>query len=330
MYRNHKIIAWTPYGRQRTVALLAPYLLREHRAGVLDQWMLCMNTDEGQDDDVAYAHELADRFDWVQLVERPGPTSPAHWRIPGDWRLGYREPKQLNTGRFYWWMTARDAVYVRFDDDIVWVHENAIRRMCDRVLSDPEQVLGCFPVIWNNAICSWFLQQHGHLPAEWGIVGRNRQPWDVSAVDPIGWGDPEFAEKLHDRLLELIATDSVPATFIPVDHELAWRQQFSVSCFALRGEVLAELGGVINWDEEEHWLTCHYPSIIKRSNVIAGDAAVAHLTFFTQRDYILGQTDILERYEAIAASLERSLTKKAAPKAKRPAAAVAASDGAAV
>ena len=180
MYRNKKIIAFTPFGRERTVSVLLPYMEREFQSGVLDEWMLCMNTDVGQLDDIAYAEQLAEDYSWINLYDRPGPDSPEDWAIPPQWRRGFREPKQLNTGRFFWYMQDREALYLRFDDDVVWVHRNAVRAMVDRKLSG--MTAGClavFPVIWNNAVSSWLLQQYNHPTVPNKRVQKN-------AVDPVG------------------------------------------------------------------------------------------------------------------------------------------------
>jgi hypothetical protein len=299
MYRGKRVVAFIPYGRKLTVSVLLPYLLREHELGVLDEVMLCMNTDEGQGYDVLYAAQTQERHPHlVKLYERPGPLSPRSMVLPTDWRRGFRSPKQMNTGRFCIYMQDRDTVYVRFDDDIVWVHPQAIRRIVDCEIDRPE-VLACFPVIVNNAVSSFYLQQRGALTREWGHVR-------LSAVDPVGWGNPIFAEKLHNHVLWLIDTGEIDSMLADEDIELHQRQQFSVSCFAINGSEYADLDGILDWDEEEHWLTTHRPTVVRKVNVIRRSALVSHFSFFTQRDHLL-RTDILDRYqklsEAVAADL---------------------------
>lgn len=292
MFDDRRVVAFIPYGRESTVSILARYLLREWQSGLLDEVMLCMNTDEGQESDVAYAHHLADTWpDLFKLYARPGPDTP-ELDIPSDWRRGCREPKQLNTGRFFVYMQDPNAVYVRFDDDIVWLHEDALETLVRAKLGEHRSRIAVFPVIWNNAICSWMLQKNGHIPPEWGTV-------KPIAVDKVGWGSPEFAEKLHGLLLDHIEHDHVHMAFCP-DEVLGRKTQFSVSCFAILGEEYARLHGILNHDEEEHWLTQHYTQQTGRNNVICGRSMVAHLTFFTQRDHILKHTDIADRYRELA------------------------------
>jgi len=62
MIDGRRVVAWTPYGRVRTYSILIKYLERDIRRGLIDEVWLYMNTDpQGQEADIAYAHELAER-----------------------------------------------------------------------------------------------------------------------------------------------------------------------------------------------------------------------------------------------------------------------------
>ena len=112
MIDGHRVVAWVPFGRERSVSILAEYLRREHERGVVDELWLFMNTNlQGQESDIAYAYRLAATHpDWVRILER-APDQPR------------RTPVQRNTTYGYRSMTDRDTVYVRLDDDIVYLQE---------------------------------------------------------------------------------------------------------------------------------------------------------------------------------------------------------------
>jgi hypothetical protein len=133
----------------------------------------------------------------------------------------------------------------------------------------------------------------------------------VSAVDPIGWGDPYFAEKLHTYALDWIEGDGGDHFMVNTDFLLGRTQQFSVSCFAAHGSEYASVGGILNadsnYDEEEHWHTTTRCNQVNRDNIIHGRAVVSHFSFMTQREYLLANTNCLERYRALAEKLEESL-----------------------
>lgn len=289
MIKGHRVICWTPYGREVTVSILVEYMRRDHERGIVDEYWLYLNTDPSQVDDLRYAYQLARRYPWVKLVERPAD-------VP---RL---TPKQRNTGYAPRHMTDPDTIYIRFDDDIVYVHPDAVSRLAESKIA-MTGVLGCFALIWNNAIVSWFLQRAGVIPgmdpadqaAGWEVVGR---PY---CMDPIGWASGRFGVKIHQLLLEHLEAGTPEKVYMYQDIPLAQRQQFSVSCFAISGADYAALEppGVLDYPEEEHWLTVHRPEVVGKTNVIVGDALVSHYTFGPQRLAIL-PTDILDRYRDLA------------------------------
>jgi hypothetical protein len=343
--QGRRVVGYTPFGRMNTFSMMVPYLLRAHLAGQLDHFMLCLNFErdpqtndwalirnpagelvEQQGEDHAYAHRLVDWYpELFSIYDCPGPATPGlAGQVPDQWMQGYRQPKQMNTGRFVWYMQDPDAIYVRLDDDIIWLHRNFFPALVGAKIGRPD-LLAVFPVIWNNAVSSYVLQRNGHLDYRLGRV----MPF---ATDNVGWLFPQFAEYVHSTLLHHLDHDHEDACLLPnpdaVDpvnpsgdpepdiaqgrfrspewYELGWRQQFSVSSFAISGREYADLGGVLNYDEEEHWLTMHYTGIVQRSNGLFTGAQCAHLTFFTQSGFIWG-TDIPHRYWRHSEELYKAL-----------------------
>jgi len=276
-----KVVAWTPYGRETTVSILLEYLRRDHERGLVDEWWLYLNTDDGQVSDLVYAYRLAQTHKWIRILERPA-------------GLPRQRPKQRNTGYAYRYMTDPDAVFFRFDDDIVYVHQDAVENTVRSKLLQPG-TLASFALMWNNAIVSWYMQQAGVIPKEYGIV---QQPF---CMDPVGWADGLFAVKIHNLLLGWIEDGEPEKAYLYQDYPLAPRQQFSVSCHVIDGQDFMTLPtpGVLDFPEEEHWITVHRPAIVGKINNIVGDALVSHYTFSPQRDEV-HKTDILDRYRRIA------------------------------
>jgi hypothetical protein len=280
---GRRVIAWTPYGRVRTYSILIKYLQRDVERGLVDEAWAYMNTDpQGQEDDIAYAHELAERFPWFHLKHRPAGVD-----------LG-NLPKQRYTGLAYREMTDRDTVYVRLDDDVIYLHEHAIENLVRARLDMPAPV-AVFPIIFNNAICSHFLQACQKVPLEWGQVG-------LYCMDPVGWASGPFAVKLHELLLERIEGGTVEDLYLYQDFPIQPGTQFSVSCFASLGSMYADLPhgpGVLVPDEEESFHTVHQPVATGVPNILRGNAIVSHWSFFTQHPFLNG-TDLLERYRELA------------------------------
>jgi|SRR6185369_4829016 len=295
MIDGKRVVAWTPFGRERSVSILTEYLRRDHERGIVDEHWLFMNTDvAGQESDIAYAYGLAARHPgWVRIVERP----------PGE---PYRTPKQRNTGLAYRYMTDPDTVYVRLDDDIIYVHEDAIGRLAKAKL-EMRPTLCCHAMMWNNAITSWYLQQAGVIPFEFDTGGSAPLRMEVGSpfcMDPVGWASGDFAVAIHELLLGWLDAGEPQRAFLYQDMPLQLGQQFSVSAFASLGADYAALPrpGVLEPDEEEHWHTVHQPRVIGAPNIIVGNALVSHYTFGPQQRAVLA-TDILDRYRALAGKL---------------------------
>jgi len=288
MIDSHPVIAWTPYGRRRTVSILADYMKRDHDRGVLDEWWLYINLDPaGQEEDLAYANELAAAYPWVKLKFRPD----GHPRL---------SPKQRNTGYAYLHMDDPQTVYVRFDDDIVYVHPEALTNLVTTKLSLADSVLCAFPIIVNNAVVSWHLQQQRRIPGPskgWKSV---QLPY---CMDSVGWADGEFAVNLHRLLLDHIEADTVEELYMHHTVTLAERQQFSVSCFATLGSDYTELTPPGHLGaEEEFWHSVHRPKQAGLANIIVDSAVVSHWSFYHQHAE-LDASGLLDRYRALAEKL---------------------------
>ncbi|MYS15158.1 hypothetical protein [Streptomyces sp. SID4982] len=282
MIDGKRVIAWTPYGRTRTYSILINYLERDVRRGLIDEVWAYMNTDPvGQEGDVAYAHQLAEQHDWFHLKHRPE-----------DVNLGPL-PKQRYTGLAYREMVDPNAVYLRFDDDVVYVHESAVENLVRARIEMPAPV-AVFPIIINNALCSHFLQVCQKIPMDWGTVA----PY---CMDPVGWANGPFAVKLHEMLLDHIEAGTVEDLYLYQDFPLQPGTQFSVSCFASLGSMYADLPqpGILVPDEEESWHTVHQPLATGAPNILRGNAIVSHWSFFPQHPF-LNETDLLDRYRALA------------------------------
>lgn len=293
MIDGKKVVAWTPYGREATYSILLKYFARDVERGLIDEVRAFLNTDPNQVDDLRYIYRQAKRTPWLKLWERPA-------GVPR------RTPKQRNTGYAYTYMTDPDTAYVRFDDDIIYVHQDAVENLVRHKLQTPNNVCS-MSTMWNNSITSWFFQQSGVIPAA-GTRDDNGYVWPAVGgpycMDPVGWADGEFAVNIHRLLLDKIRNNCVEDVFLYQDMPVKIGQQYSVSCFASLGAYYAALPqpGVLVPDEEEGWHTVFEPNRIQQPNILVGNAVVSHYTFMPQRG-LVAATDVLDQYREIAEKL---------------------------
>lgn len=278
-YRNYNVVVWIPYGREKTVSILINYLLANK--DILDQVWLCMNTDPEQESDREYA----------KLLEEANPGFIKRVDLPKkEKRL---QPKQLNTGKFYRFMTDPQTVYIRMDDDLVWLDDNYFKNMLDFRIDNPEYFV-TFGQIWNNSIIS-YLQQHVYknLDEQHGIV---REPF---AMDVVAWQSPTFAEYIHRVLLEHIHDNTTTGLYFD-KYELPDPRRFSVSNFAHFGKDFAKFDGDLKGEEEEQWITEKHTATTGLRNAVCGSALICHWAFFAQRPHLEMNTDLLDEYRKLA------------------------------
>lgn len=280
MIGDYKVVVFTPWGRELTGSILYKYLKRDYNNGVIDGWHLWMNTDEDQEADREYGYGLAKDNQWITTFERPDDE--------------FLRPKQMNTGKFYVYTQEPDTIYVRMDDDIVWIDESAISRLVKQRIEN-EQPFVVFPMIWNNAVCSYYLQQGEQMPSWWGKAGNH-------CMDPVGWRDPQFAQGIHNHLLNCIEEDIVDRLYMHHSIQLPVGQQFSVSSFAQFGLEYAKVRGILG-GEEEAWHTIVKPYELQRANMIVPNSLISHFSFYHQREYLLKYTNILDRYRELSDDL---------------------------
>lgn len=280
MYRGYKVVPFIPAGRKRTMELLRKYL--EINKHIVDEVQVWVNTEVAED--VEYLRQLGENS-FFKIMDY-------------DHEKAYiRHPVQLNTHSWYKYTIDPKTIYIRFDDDIIYIEDDYFKNILDFRIDNPEYFL-VFGNIWNNAISSYLHQQAGNIGKKHGVVEK---PY---CMDMIGWGSGPFAEYIHRILLKHIKKGTQQKLFLD-KYELHNAHRFSISNFAFFGKDFKEFDGRMDFrtfklTDEEVWLTDFYPKKSGRLNVICGNALVSHFTFSPhQKPHVL-ETDILDQYIEIA------------------------------
>jgi hypothetical protein len=265
MFEGYRVVAVTPAGRRRYMEVLVPQILA---CPLVDRYDIWVNTDDPGDR--AFFEGLAARYDRVRLVPliegiRPGVTS-----------IHSFHRTTLDPGE----------VYIRFDDDIVWLEPGFFETLLRYRIDHPEHFL-VTPLVINNALCSNLMQSLGQIV-----------PWrhiHTTCFDRIGWGQPEFALALHRLFLGLI--DRGETHKLHSGAHVIGLNRFSINCISYFGRDMALFGGLMSTEEEED-LSAVIPARLRRTNAICADTIVAHFAFFTQRAW-MDPSGALERYAGL-------------------------------
>lgn len=266
MYNDFKVIVCTAAGRRRYMQYLVPPIINN---SLVDRYDIWIHTNDNCD--IEFFKALAKRYPKVNLLWQP--------------RKKLESIRSIDD--FYQFCQEEQTIYIKIDDDVVWTEDDFIDRMVKFRVDNP----ACFivsPLVINNALSTYLLQQRGRLKTD--------NYYNSNAGHPILWRNGYFALALHNWFLN----DYLKKGRVSLLHcgqcPMAMTR-FSINCILFFGEdmkrIYEEFGGVTGDDEE--FLSSKYPTIIGRANAINGDSIISHFAFFTQRA-ILDSENILEQY----------------------------------
>lgn len=268
MYRCEIV---TPAGRKRYLEILYKHLKAQKQS--FDLWQLWVNTTDK--DDIAYMEQLASENDWIQLKI---PT----WNIDGI----------KSICKFFKFTKDDNTIYIRLDDDVVYLAPNFIEEMKQHRIDNPSYFL-VYSNIINNAIISHIHHRNGLIPGP--MPGYN-------CLDNIGWRNPIYCEKLHRLFLEDLEKNDISKWRTSFTKWVCYEfERVSINCIAWFGSYfnkhIVEVG-----IEEEEWLAVTYPRKSNKPNLIVSGPICAHYSFLTQRPH-MDNTNILQKYAEIADKL---------------------------
>ncbi|MCJ1309322.1 hypothetical protein MMC25_002981 [Agyrium rufum] len=184
-----KVVALVFFGRKRFITVLQCYLERNmvENGGVIDEIVFMVKTEV--EEDLAYLPEL--------LASNPK----------------YRALYQHQTGSDYsqmWNMCEKGIMYVKIDDDVLFIEDSTIRSMVKRKYEHPEYL-----VVSANTVVQYFFAWvhhhmgaiHPYLPALDALPDTPKKSWRASELPT--WEGPNdynltaFEAPAHHRWLPL-------------------------------------------------------------------------------------------------------------------------------
>lgn len=277
MIGSHSVVVVCPAGRRRYLELLVKYVLRER--GVVDRFDLWLNTLDAAD--AAHIAALERQHpDFIRVVRVPSAgTTPRGKQFLGT---------SFQIGAFYPHAAEADTVYVRVDDDIVYVSPHGIRALATERIANPAPFL-VYPTIINNAIMTHFLQEDRVFGREKGTA-----PYELVGA---GLNNPRLAEHLHRKFIATVKRGE-GESFRVRPRTVSDYKTVSVNCISWLGSDMAACASNVGQFEEQY-LAAERPKELGRPNFITSAATFAHFSYGEQRDY-LDRTNLLEEYRRIS------------------------------
>ncbi len=261
----------TPAGRASYLRLLSRHLAAQTKS--FDEWHVWLNTDVKSD--LQFCAELAAKYPWVRLFPLDVPF--AH---------------NYTIYSFFKHCIDSGAVYLRLDDDVIWLEPQFVEKMFAFREKRREPFL-VYGNIVNNAVISHIYQRCGLIDYRHGNCGYD-------CVDPVGWSSPQFAQYLHETFLTSLADGGWEKWRCFPEWQLYFFERVSINAIAFLGTEFARFKGQVPPDEEP-WLASTYPAALNQMCVINGGALCAHLAFGPQRAALnFNETILLTQYAAFA------------------------------
>jgi len=265
----NKIIV-TPAGRKRYLEILHKNLLK--CKDEFDEWIIWVNTTN--DEDVKYLEDLEKNYEHIKLQYSEFPIDP-------------NGSHTATICHFFKKCVDENSVYLRLDDDIVYIHKNSIKDLFDFRIENKDYFL-VFGNILNNAIITNLYQRNNLL--------KDFPPVGYDCLDSNGWLNSHFSLQLHNFFLDKQKSQKIEDFFIN-NWVLENFERCSINSISWIGKTFKEFNGEVD-PAEETWLSSDKPKQLNKPNIIFGKSLFCHYAFGPQRPF-LETTDILEKYKQI-------------------------------
>jgi len=272
MYKNYKVHIVTPAGRQRYLEIIKKFIYRKINEGLIDSWDLWLNTINPTD--IAYIESMAAENPKVKIYKLDEAITPT-----------WESYNALQTHKFMKFAREDDTIYIRLDDDILWVEDGAIEKICQARIDHPDAFV-IYPNVINSTICTSWHQEIGALSEEHGIVRKERKDdLDWAYLDAFNYTDSGLIDHIHKTFQKRYNDGSLSAYYLP-SKSFDDYKHFSICSIAWWGKDKIECGAL-----EESQMAWELPEKFKRPVWFAGDALMFHSFYHTQRQSIGGNEE---------------------------------------
>ena len=263
MKNNYKIVCNTAAGRRRYMQYLVPQVVC---CDIVDRYDIWVNTMDARD--LEFFRMLAKQYPKIRLVWQPDGI------IDGN--------NSINA--FYKDCCDEDTIYIKLDDDIVWIESGYFEKIVQFRIDNPQYFL-ISPLVINNQKSTYILQCKDLLPLE---KYRRADPFDKILLK-----SGKFAKELHQWFISNYLTKEQYQNLHCGTYPMGITR-FSINSIVWFGRQMKSFGGIVEGDDEE-FLSSIKPTLLRQSNCLYGDAIIAHFAFGPQRKQ-LDATNLLQQY----------------------------------
>jgi len=270
---NKRIVIVTPAGRRSTMQILEKYIVALYTADLIDGWLIWENTKDIYDR--KYISDLFNNYEWVD-IDRGDESLPEYGTAD-------------NLKNYWDGVCDENTVYVRFDDDIVFIELEKFAEFIKFRIDNPEYLV-VYPTIINNTGIAYKMQQEGLIsptqPMIGEIVADNGAPeWNRGGFHPCdakAWADTDFCRKEHLRFILNAQEKWFNVYRLNEPWELTHHETVSINSCSWIGSndpKQFEMGTRAEEGEIVYFLPKKYHTI----NCVYNNFIVSHYAFYTQK-----------------------------------------------
>jgi hypothetical protein len=273
MIDNYKIITMTSVGRRNYIKLLVPYLLRNSH--IIDKHIFWINTDNSYD--ISYIHSLVCRYPDFFAIEQSKQICKG----------------KIDINNIYTHLNDSGVIYIKLNDDICWMDDNAIENLINFRIEHPEYFL-IYPMIINSGRTACLHLIMGHLPmtltGEWS--GPYRDYFDISKYPA------EVSQKIHECFLDTLSKDKVEDLFINkyILYNYEYIPEHCVCWFGKDFKHFKSIAQVAKYN----FLSQFEASSRQQLSCICGNSLISHFSFSNHQKYLMEETNLYTIYKNIA------------------------------
>ncbi len=290
MHRGYRIVSVTPAGRKKYLRILHSYLIKCRH--VIDNHVFWVHTKEPED--IEYMQSLVEEY----------PDFYSMQYLPDHEQTTFDNVKN-QIFRFFDYTKDPNTIYIRFDDDIVFIDTNKIQNFIDFRIDNPNYFV-VFANIINNGLC---------MALQHSIKNLNPAlPPIEMKFDNQSWGNWIYAYIVHKDFYMDVKCGKLSKYMFDYA-KITELTYVSINCFAYFGKDFEYFNyeneyhnftmtenGKQYYPDEEVWISVLKPNREKKQNIVYGGFVTSHFAFGVQR-MMLESTEnniCLRLYEELA------------------------------
>lgn len=249
------VIIVTPSGRKQYLERLYQCLLKQKEH--FDEWHLWLNTDV--ESDMIFIKQLEDKHTWIHVIKI---------------NLQFTARSCKNVNLFYDYCKKSNHIYIKIDDDIVWLHPDFLKNLIHFRSKE-----NC-PLVFANVYNNTYMDQFNY----------KANTFQVRSVNHIKYKEYDTCSLDETLIIHKHFKNNQADSFLFENKTIEHHTRVGIQCISWIGNMYPKMFDNM-FKDDERWLSFMYPLQIDKQNKICGNALCVHYSHRTQNP-----DNVLDKY----------------------------------